>query len=194
MFITAFKQRIFSRRYVNKCPVDFRRNFISLDVCNCFKLKRRRRFGSKGTCLLRSQPSADILPRAFSMAETSTEESVPLVSGDKKLDELASTSQQIENSGGPPPDDVKTENGTAHDIPANENGAAVVLVATENIPVEPETLAELETKSKVDEQEEMSKKAPASPTKHSVKPANPTKPGTAPVSKPGGVATSVKKV
>lgn len=124
------------------------------------------------------------------MAEASIEESVD------NNTESASNSQHRENSSvGPLADEVKTENGIAHDIPVNENSAIVeVSVVTKNTPTESETLAESETKGKVDKQKEPSQMAPGSPTKRLVKPAHSTKPGTAPVTKPGSSAAPAKKV
>jgi hypothetical protein len=118
------------------------------------------------------------------MAEPSTEEGVlPLVSEDMNVDELV------------PPlvDEVKTENGAAHDVPADEEGAAVE-ASVADTRTEPETVAESDTKSKADNQEAMIKKAPASSAKRLVKPASQPKPGVASVAKPGSVGTSVKKV
>ena len=130
------------------------------------------------------------------MAEPSTPDGVsPLVPEDKTVEDLTSTSQQLENSSEPPPaDDVNTGNGSLQEVSASENGAAVE-ESTEDIQLKPTVAGEPDLKTKADKQEGMLKKPPATTSANrSAKPSNPTTPGTAPVSKSGSLGTSVKKV
>jgi hypothetical protein len=136
------------------------------------------------------------------MVEPSTVEDVPPpVLEDHKDEEIDSTPQQHTNGETPsdlPVEDTNPEpeaNGTAHDAPAKENGAAAQAPApAEDTVTGPEPAADSDAKSKTDKAEDMNKKPTTSPVKRFVKTSNPAKPGSTVAAKAGSVGASVKKV